>query len=151
VFLFEGANDTKRNYRPADGSLGGWAVAPPVYEKTYRDILAQLTARGIKTIVMTHAPGDPRSLDFFRQHKAIFAEGGNLFCMPDEVARCVALQKQLAAEFNLDVIDTHALLTKYMADQIVTGHEQHLHVDDGVHLSEFGNREVARILLEYLR
>ncbi|HRU04215.1 MAG TPA: GDSL-type esterase/lipase family protein [Candidatus Brocadiia bacterium] len=150
VFLFEGANDCKRTYQPATGELSDWVVPADKYEAAFRDIVSRLAEKKVKVIVMTCAPGDPVSLDFFAMQKKVFGEGGNLFCLPDEVAKIVAIQKRAAADLKADLIDTHRLLSDYMARRQQTNSPEHLHVDDGVHLSEYGNREVARIVLEYL-
>jgi len=150
VFLFEGANDCKRTYQPATSQLSDWVVPADKHEAAFRDIVSRLTERKVKVIVMTCAPGDPASLEFFAMQKKVFGEGGNLFCLPEEVARIVAIQKRAATDLRADLIDTHRLLSDYMAQRQAAGNPERLHVDDGVHLSEYGNREVARIVLEYL-
>jgi lysophospholipase L1-like esterase len=150
VFLFEGGNDCKRPYRPATRDLGEWVVPPALYERAYREVVSRLAARGIRVTVMTCAPGDQRIIGFFTAQKKLFAEAGNVFCRPADVKRCVAIQKRIAAEFWADVLDTHRLLGECLARQRKTGRGGYLHVDDGVHLSEYGSREVAWLVLSHL-
>ena len=150
VFLFEGANDCKRVYQPPTGQLGPWNVPVDKYETSFRDVLSRLAGKNIKVIVMTMAPGDQTILEDFLTQKKIFGDAGSVFCLPAEVSKAVEMQKKIAAEFKAEVIDTHAILTDNMARREKSGKQQFLHVDDGVHLSEYGNRDVALAVLHYL-
>ncbi len=145
VFLFEGANDCKRHFDPQTGLAAGWAIPRKQYEEICRRLLERLRAANIKVIVMTMAPGDQRILEPFRAKARTFGPAGNFFCLPDAAEEMVQLQKQLAAEFHLPIIDVNARFHPKLQDPAVF-----LHVDDGVHLSEFGNREVALAILNYL-
>jgi lysophospholipase L1-like esterase len=71
----------------------------------------------------------------------LFGDRRNRFCLPENVALLSAVQKRVAGEFACEVID----MTEVLAGK--TG----LWVDDGVHLSEAGNIEMARVFLDYLR
>jgi hypothetical protein len=96
---------------------------------------------------MTMPPGDQRILEPFRRRAKDHRKSMNFFCLPEDTAKTVAIQKRLAAEHRLPVIDTHAHL------QSILDHpddSQYLHVDDGVHISEHGSREVALMVLRYL-
>lgn len=151
VFIFEGANDTKRYYDPAKQALRDWAVPPPLYEETLRQVVSRIQ-EGTKAavIMMTCAPGNQDCTRFFQERSRRLGLGGNLFCMPDEIEKVVTVQKRVAADLALQVIDANALLARYMADRKQAGSSQYAHVDDGVHLSEYGSREVALAVLRYL-
>nr|ADC79148.1 hypothetical protein [uncultured sludge bacterium] len=148
VFIFEGANDSKRNYNPASGLKDVWALPYELHEATYRKVVERIRDEaGAKVIVMTMAPGDQRILEPFRERARAFKRSINFFCLPEDTAKAVALQKQIARDFQLPVIDTHAHLQAIL-DRNETA--EYLHVDDGVHISEHGNREVALLVLRYL-
>lgn len=147
VFLFEGANDCKRNYDPQKGLASDWFVPREIYAKTYRDVLVQLKERThARLFVMTTAPGDQRILEPVREQAMAYGQRKNFFCLPEETARAVALQKQIASDLDLPVIDTHDRLEKLLEKAPAP----YLNVDDGVHLSEYGNKEVALSILHYL-
>lgn len=152
VFLFEGANDTKRTYDPKTGNLGRWAVPEDQYNDTYQQIVKDLKQKtNAKIIIATTAPGNLEiQNDFFKQKK-IFDIKGNIFGIPEETAKAIDIQKNIAEKEGLDIIDTNTLLANYMKKRNDSGSNQYLHVDDGVHLSEYGSREVAIIFLEYLK
>lgn len=151
VFIFEGANDCKRPYQPDTGTLGDWAVPQDDYENTYRQVVKAIQDETKARItIATCAPGNMDILNGFAEDKKNFGMSGNLFCRPDEVAKVVSIQKEIAADNGLDLIDTNKLLTEYAENRKKTSGDQFLHVDDGVHLSEYGNREMAKILLRHL-
>jgi lysophospholipase L1-like esterase len=146
VFLFEGANDSKRHFNPQTGVTDRWAFPKEEFVPMYRQVLTSLKATGAQVVVMTMAPGDMRILEPFQQRARDFGKAMNFFCLPETAAEVVAIQKQLAGELQIPVIDTHAHLTRHMEQQP----NDWLMVDDGVHLSESGNREVALAVLRYL-
>lgn len=149
VFIFEGANSCKRHYTPATGQLGGWALPEPQVEAAWRDVLTRLTQQKIKVVVMTMAPGEREILDAFEATARTFGEEKNFWCEPETVRQVVALQKRLAGEFGADVIDVNSRFTTVMQERSRSGGGQYLHVDDGVHISEYGSREVAKAVLQY--
>jgi lysophospholipase L1-like esterase len=149
VFIFEGANSCKRPYAPATGQVGGWALPESPYEAAWRDVLTRLTQQKIKVVVMTMAPGEREILDAVEATARAFGEGKNFWCDPAAVRQVVAIQKRLAAEFGADVIDVNADLLAYMQERANRGGKQYLHVDDGVHIGEYGSREVAKAILRY--
>jgi lysophospholipase L1-like esterase len=59
------------------------------------------------------------------------------------------IQKRLAREFGAAVIDVNSHLNAVMQERARHGGRQYLHVDDGVHISEYGSREVAKAILRY--
>ena len=147
VFLFEGANDCKRAYDPATGLRDAWACPVEDYGPAYGRVIEKIKAADSQVIVMTMAPGDQRILEPFRRRAKDHGKSTNFFCLPEDTAKVVAIQKRLAAEHRLPVIDIHAHL------QSILDHpddSQYLHVDDGVHISEHGSREVALMVLRYL-
>ena len=151
VFLFEGANDSKRYYAPATKQLRGWAIPPPVYEETLRRVVQRVRKETkAQVVMMTCAPGNSAIRDAFQERSLKLGFGMSFFCLPDEIAKIVAIQKRVAADLNLDVIDTNALLSQYMAERARAKSPQYAHVDDGVHISEYGSREVALAVLRYL-
>ncbi len=150
VFIFEGANSCKRPYNPKTGQLGDWAVPRDKYEAGYRDLVKRLTDKGIQVTVMTMAPGDRSILEAFEAQARGMGEAKNFWCLPEDVAAVVAIQKRIAAEFKADVLDTNAVLTAAMLEREKARGREYMHVDDGVHLSEYGNREVAFAVLRYL-
>jgi len=148
VFIFEGANDSKRNFNPENGLSPNWAVPYEIHVATYRQVVEKLKALpGAGVVIMTMAPGDQRIIEPFRERARTFGTACNFFCVPEAEARAVAFQKQLAAEFELPVIDTHKRLAALLE---VNDPPCYLNVDDGVHLSERGNLEVALAVLHYL-
>jgi lysophospholipase L1-like esterase len=149
VFVFEGANSCKRPYTPATGQLGAWALPEPRYEAAWRDVLTRLTQQKIKVVVMTMAPGDREILDAVEATARAFGEGKNFWCDPETVRQVVAIQKRLAREFGADVIDMNSSLNAAMQARVRSGGRQYVHVDDGVHISEYGSREVAKAVLRY--
>lgn len=149
VFIFEGANSCKRHYTPATGQMGGWALPEPPYEAAWRDILTRLAEQKIKVVVMTMAPGDREILDAFENTARTFGEEKNFWCEPEVVRQVVEVQKRLAGEFGADIIDMNSILNSAMQERARAGGSQYLHVDDGVHISEYGSREVAKAILEY--
>ena len=151
VFLFEGANDSKRYYDPATKELRGWAIPPPVYEETLRRVVQRVQKEtNARVVMMTCAPGNLAIRNAFQERSQKLGFGMSFFCLPDEIDKIVAIQKRVAAELDLDVIDTNALLSQYMADRQRIDSPQYAHVDDGVHISEYGSREVALAVLHYL-
>jgi lysophospholipase L1-like esterase len=149
VFIFEGANSCKRYYTPAAGKLAGWGLPQPQYEAAWRDVLTRLADQKIKVIVMTMAPGDREILDAFETSAKTFGDSKNFWCDPETVREVVDLQKRLAGEYRLDVIDMNSILNAAMQERARSGGTQYLHVDDGVHISEYGSREVAKAILRY--
>ena len=147
VFLFEGANDCKRTHTPTHGLSTKWAVPKESYETTYLQVLETLRTSGCQVIVMTMAPGDQRIIDPIRERAKIFGLTKNFFCIPEDTAQTVAIQKRLAEKLHLPVIDTNARLQELLDKG---KGPPFLHVDDGVHLSEYGNLEVATAVLQYL-
>jgi lysophospholipase L1-like esterase len=150
VFVFEGANSCKRPYSPDTGQLGGWALPEDKYEAAWRDVLARLKEKKVKVVIMTMAPGDREILDAIEGVARKFGEKKNFWCDPATVAQVVAIQKRLAAEFGAEVIDVNALLSQRMAERARTGSPHYLHVDDGVHIGDFGAEAVAEAVLDYL-
>lgn len=150
VFIFEGANSCKRPYDPKTGKMGNWALPKDQYEAAWREVLKKLTDRGVKVTIMTMAPGDRTILEAFEAQARGMGEAKNFWCLPDDVKEVVAIQKRLAAEFKLDVIDTNAAMLAAMAEREKSKSREYLHVDDGVHIGEHGNREVAKAVLKYL-
>ena len=150
VFIFEGANSCKRPYDPKTGKMGEWALPKDQYEATWRDVLKRLTAKGVKVTIMTMAPGDRSILAAFESQARGMGEVKNFWCLPEDVKEAVAIQKRLAAEFKADVIDTNAAMLAAMAERENSKGKEYLHVDDGVHISDYGNREVAKAVLKYL-
>lgn len=149
VFIFEGANSCKRHYAPATGQLGGWALPEPQVEAAWRDLLTRLTQQKIKVVVMTMAPGEREILDAVEATARTFGEEKNFWCEPETVQQVVALQKRLAGEFGADVIDVNSRFNVVMQQRARSGGQPYLHVDDGVHISEYGNCEVAKAVLLY--
>jgi lysophospholipase L1-like esterase len=149
VFIFEGANSCKRYYTPATGQLGGWALPEAQYEAAWRDVLTRLTQPKIKVVVMTMAPGERESLDACEVTARAFGEAKNFWCEPETVREVVVIQKRLAREFGAAVIDVNSHLNAVMQERARHGGRQYLHVDDGVHISEYGSREVAKAILRY--
>jgi lysophospholipase L1-like esterase len=150
VFIFEGANSCKRPYDPKTGKMGDWALPKDKYEAAWRDVLTRITAKGAKITIMTMAPGDRSILESFEAQARGMGEVKNFWCLPGDVAEAVAIQKRLAAEFKADVIDTNAAMQAAMQERDRTKGREYLHVDDGVHIGEHGNREVAKAVLKYL-
>jgi len=147
VFIFEGANDCKRTYDPQKGLAPDWILPQSEYATTYREVLKRLKEETDAAVfIMTMVPGEQRILAPYREHVMTFEQRKNFFCLPEETARVVALQKQMAEEYEMPVIDTHARFQAFLENKDAP----YLHVDDGVHLSEYGNREVALSVLEYL-
>lgn len=147
VFIFEGANDCKRAYDPANGLRDAWACPVEAYEPAYGRVIEKIKAAGSQAIIMTMAPGDQRILEPARRRAKDHRKSINFFCLPEDTAKVVSIQKRLAAEHRLPVVDTHAHLQSIL-DRPVDS--QYLHVDDGVHISEHGSREVALMVLRYL-
>jgi len=151
VFLFEGANDSKRYYNPATKELRGWSIPPPTYEETLRRVVQRIQkGTEARVVMMTCAPGNRAIRKWFEKHSRELDFGMSFFCLPDEIDKIVGIQKRVAAELGLDMIDTNALLSQYMAGRQRTEPPQYAHVDDGVHISEYGSREVALAVLRYL-
>jgi lysophospholipase L1-like esterase len=151
VFIFEGANDSKRRYNPTSKSLGHWAVPAEKYDKTYREVVSTLkTKTKARVIVATCAPADLDVTASFRKAAETFGISSNFYLLPTEVEKVVAIQKKIAADNALKVVDTNQHMTKYIKSNKSSGGEQFATVDDGVHPSEFGAREIARAFLEYL-
>ena len=147
VFIFEGANDCKRTYDPATGLRDVWVCPVEAYEAAYGRVIEKIKEAGSQVIIMTMAPGDQRILEPFRRRAKDHRKSINFFCLPEETAKAVAIQKRLAAVHRVPVIDTHAHLQSILDRDDVS---QYLHVDDGVHISEHGSREVALAVLRYL-
>ena len=151
VFLFEGANDSKRYYNPATKELRDWSVPPPTYEETLRRVVQRIRKETeARVVMMTCAPGNRGIRKWFEERSRTLDFGMSFFCLPEEIEKIVGIQKRVAADLSLDVIDTNALLSEYMADRQRTESKQYVHVDDGVHISEYGSREVALAVLRYL-
>lgn len=147
VFVFEGANSCKRHFNAATGQMGGWALPESKYEEAWREVLSRLAERKIAIVIMTMAPGDRAIQAMFESTARAFGESKNFWCEPEPVAQVVALQKKLAAAYGATVIDTHAWLSDRMQEQARIPGAHQMHVDDGVHLSEYGSVEVARAVL----
>lgn len=150
IFIFEGANDIKKRYDPTTSQLMDWAVPADKYEKTYRDIVSELKkSTGAKIAIATCAPADQNIRKIFHDHAKTFGYGMYFYGLPEATEKVVKIQKKIAEDNNLDVVETNKILTEYMK-KAWNEKKQYMHVDDGVHLSEFGNRETALIFLEYL-
>ena len=151
VFLFEGANDSKRYYNPATRELRNWSIPPPTYEETLRRVVQRVQKETeARVVMMTCAPGNRGIRKWFEERSRTLDFGMSFFCLPEEIEKIVGIQKRVADELGLDVIDTNSLLSQYMADRQRTKSPQYVHVDDGVHISEYGSREVALAVLRYL-
>jgi lysophospholipase L1-like esterase len=151
VFIFEGANDTKRRYKPASKTLAHWAVPTEKYEKAYREVVNELkTKTKAEIIIATCAPADLDVTEAFRKSAETFGTSCNFYLLPDEVTKVVAIQKKIAADNALKIVDTNKHLTEYIKANKSRNAKQFATVDDGVHPSEFGNREIAKAILEYL-
>jgi lysophospholipase L1-like esterase len=147
VFLFEGANDSKRHYSPTTGLGTRWAYPFEDYPKTYRAVVERIQKEcRCKLVLMTTAPGDQRILEPFRKRAEIYGQAINFFCLEESVALAVKTQKEIAQSLGLPVIDVNAHFLGWMEKNA----EQYLHVDDGVHISEEGNLQVALLVLRYL-
>lgn len=150
VFIQEGANSTKRYYDPKDNAMRGWAVSEQDYEATWRDVLTRLTQHRAKVVVMTMVPGEREVLDAFESTARAFGDTGNFWCQPEDVRKAAELQERLAREFRTEMIDLHRVFNSFMLERARQGGTSYLHVDDGVHLSEHGNREIAKAILRHL-
>ncbi len=147
VFLFEGANDSKRHYEPTTGLGTKWAYPYEEYPKTYRAVVERIQKEcGCKPVLMTTAPGDQRILEPFRKRAETYGQAINYYCLPESVAQAVKTQRKIAQSLGLPVIDVNAHFLAWMD----TNGAQYLHVDDGVHISEEGNLQVALLVLRYL-
>lgn len=148
VFLFEGGNDCKRFYNPQKRALDDWAVPASQYEQGLRSVIDEIRkSTDAKVVITTCSPADLDTRQVFQRTAEVFGEGMNFFCLPDDVAAIVDIQKRLAAEFQLDVVDMNQVFTDYAKKN---GRERLLQVDDGVHLSEYGQLEAALAHLDYL-
>jgi lysophospholipase L1-like esterase len=148
VFIFEGANDTKRPFSPTAGLSREWVVPIEKYEAAYRRVIGRIQSEAkAQVVVMTMAPGDPTILEPTFQRAKAFGDAKNFFCLPEDVAKAAALQKRLAQELGLPLIDTHARFQALLESKEKC---ESLFVDDGVHLSENGNRETALAVLGFL-
>lgn len=151
IFIFEGANDIKRRYDVKTNSLRGWALPQPEYEKIYREVVKELKDKTkAEIIIATCAPVDQNVTKMFQDKSKDFAMTSNFYGTPDAEKEVVLIQKKIAEDNNLVCVDSNAELNKYIKDNNDKKAKQFLTVDDGVHLSEYGNREMARIVLKYL-
>ncbi len=147
VFLFEGANDSKRAYIPEKGLMEQWAYPYEQYVVMYRAVVNRIIKEtGCKPVLMTTAPGDQRILEPFRKRAERYRNTINYYCLPESIAQEMKFQKELAGELGLGLIDVNAHFLAWMEKEPA----RPLHVDDGVHLSEEGNLQVALLVLRYL-
>lgn len=149
VFIFEGANDMKRYYSPEDKKIRGWAVDPVEYEKTYNDLLGELKKSGNTRIIMVSCiASDLNIRKVFHDNAVLFDDGINFYGLPEEVEKLAELQKKIASANNIEFADLNKSILEYQKNN--KNKKENLYVDDGVHLCEYGHREVALALLKYL-
>jgi hypothetical protein len=104
---------------------------------------------GARLVLMTCAPADRGICARFEAEARLFEQGVSHWGLPEDMAQLLAIQERVARDLKLDAIPTHAALVAAMMERDRAG-GHHLHVDDGVHLSEYGSREVTLAVLRYL-
>lgn len=149
IFLFEGYNSCKTQW---DGEFKQNQVPLDLYEKSYRMVLDFIkTGTKAKVVLMNMPPVDATLVNRFDENGRLMGKAHSVMGRPEEVAKYNAMQKKLATEYGLGFIDMHAAFTDYEAKTkgMNPSQIQYLRVDDGVHLSEYGHREVFLQILMF--
>ncbi len=147
IFLFEGTNDCKRPFQPGRGLSREWIVPKAEYEKALRRVCTRLAASGARVVLITAVPGDQRLLRPFRRRAEQTGQAVNFIALPGEIACIGRIQRRFAREYGFEVLDMQRHFLSILG---ASEDPEYLHVDDGIHLSESGNREVAFEILRFL-
>ena len=142
IFIFIGHNDTRAHYR-TDGKIYQ-PVTPEDQVRYWRQTLQFLRQKSKAKIVLL----SPSASDFNMcvQAASYNKKAGKNYVIFGEAPRVkeyFAIQKQIAKEFDLDIIDIYTPLEKMSP-------KSHLFTKpDGVHLSSDGNNYLSLMLLRF--
>ena len=142
VFFFLGHNDTKVS------STSGYTkqcVDPDTFEQQYRQAIQKVQEETDAKIIVISATSSVFEICSANAEKRTAAgKSHNLFGKPEELERFNAIAKRIAAETGADYVDVYEP-TRTHPDK-----SSLFNPNDGVHLTNLGNRFMAYKLLKYL-
>ena len=134
VFIYIGINDVWHSYDVGKGSDIDF------YEKGLRKIITDIKKRGAKIILCTPTVIGERVT--FEDELEIKRD--------QELDAFSGVVRNLASEFNTELLDLRTIFKDYIADNNKNNDYQDFLTDDGVHLNDAGNKLIAEKMLNYI-
>ena len=134
VFIYIGINDVWHSYGVGKGSDIDF------YEKGLRKIITDIKKRGAKIILCTPTVIGERVT--FEDELEINRD--------QELDAFSGVVRNLASEFNTELLDLRTIFKDYIADNNKNNDYQDFLTDDGVHLNDAGNKLIAEKMLNYI-
>ena len=134
VFIYIGINDVWHSYDVGKGSDIDF------YEKGLRKIITDIKKRGAKIILCTPTVIGERVT--FEDELEIKRD--------QELDAFSGVVRNLASEFNTELLDLRTIFKDYIADNNKNNDYQDFLTDDGVHLNDDGNKLIAEKMLNYI-
>ena len=134
VFIYIGINDVWHSYDVGKGSDIDF------YEKGLRKIITDIKKRGAKIILCTPTVIGERVT--FEDELEIKRD--------QELDAFSGVVRNLASEFNTELLDLRTIFKDYIADNNKNNDYQEFLTDDGVHLNDDGNKLKAEKMLNYI-
>ena len=134
VFIYIGINDVWHSYDVGKG------LDIDFYEKGLRKIITDIKKRGAKIILCTPTVIGERVT--FEDELEIKRD--------QELDAFSGVVRNLASEFNTELLDLRTIFKDYIADNNKNNDYQDFLTDDGVHLNDAGNKLIAEKMLNYI-
>ncbi len=142
VFIFLGHNDSKVS---SASNYTAQAVPPDKFEADYRTVLAKIRAETDARIILLSASSSAFEICRANAHKATAANRAHsLFGKPEELERYNAMTKEIAAQSGAAYLDVYEPTRTHPDKRSL------FDPNDGVHLTNAGNRFIALRILEFL-